>query len=644
MFPKSNLNSEQGKVMKSPTANELRRKAKMRLQESVTLDESLSVEDASKLVHELKVHQIELVMQNELLREAKDAEDRALYSYTELFDFAPIGYFVLNPSSKITRINLCGASMLEVKRSKLTGRFFSNYLTKDYQVTFSDFLTKAFETGDKQNCEILVQVGEHDLWLSLEAIIGGAVTDCLVAMVDITEYKHNLSILYESEEKFKLLYDKTPVMMNSVDANGIIETVNECWLETMGYQLDEVVGKKRLHFFTEESRDYSNNEVLPKFLKDGYVNNIKYDLVKKDGGVINVELSAISLIDNNGEMKASLATMVDVTVRNMAESQIKKSEIKLKQSEETLRKSNILFNQAEALGKLGHWEWDQIAGRYITCSEHYAKLREKTVEQVLQIVGDEVDQLSVCEGDRERYSQVINSAVESKQGWDIEYSHIDKSGRQVYMHEIGEPVFDVHGTIIKTIGTVQNITERKLAEEKLVRLAHYDPLTDLPNRTLLADRLDQSMMQCQRHNRSLAVAYMDLDGFKVVNDTYGHDMGDKLLIALAKRMKEALRGGDTLSRIGGDEFIAVMVDLENIEGSKLVLERLLKATAAPVIVGGTTLQVSMSIGVTFYPKDGADAAQLILHADEAMYAAKQSGKNRIHLFDAEQNNAVKDQS
>jgi diguanylate cyclase (GGDEF)-like protein len=151
------------------------------------------------------------------------------------------------------------------------------------------------------------------------------------------------------------------------------------------------------------------------------------------------------------------------------------------------------------------------------------------------------------------------------------------------------------------------------------------------------------MMQCQSHNRSLAVAYMDLDGFKVVNDLR-HDMGDKLLIALSKRMKEALRGGDTLSRIGGDEFIAVMVDLENIEGSKLVLERLLKATAAPVIVGGTTLQVSMSIGVTFYPKDGADAAQLILHADEAMYAAKQSGKNRIHLFDAEQNNAVKDQS
>jgi diguanylate cyclase (GGDEF)-like protein/PAS domain S-box-containing protein len=465
--------------------------------------------DVHNMLHELQVHQIELEMQNEALYEARHAEQLALQRYTEFFDFAPIGYFILDPTSEITQVNLRGANLLELERSKLTGRRFLAYVALEHRVTFSDFLTKAFNTGDKQNCEILVQVGKHDLWLGLEANIGVTATDCLVAIIDFTERKNILSALRESEQKFRLLYEKAPVMMNSVNANGAIETVNEQWLKTMGYQLDEVVGKKRLHFFTDESREYSKNEVLPKFIKDGYANNIEYDLVKKDGSVINVELSAISLLDENGKMKTSLATMIDVTARNIAESRIKKSE-----------------------------------------------------------------------------------------------------------------------------------KERKLAEEKLKRLAHYDKLTNLPNRVLLADRLSQAMLHCQRRNHSLAVAYLDLDGFKTVNDTFGHDVGDKLLNTVSLRMKEALREGDTLARIGGDEFIAVLIDLDNTEDQKPVLERLLKAAAEPVIVGDAVMKVSVSIGVTLYPQDGADADQLIRHADQAMYIAKQAGKNRYHLFDTAQDNAI----
>ena len=176
--------------------------------------------------------------------------------------------------------------------------------------------------------------------------------------------------------------------------------------------------------------------------------------------------------------------------------------------------------------------------------------------------------------------------------------------------------------------------------EQLQRMAHYDVLTNLPNRVLLADRLSQSMVQCQRRNKSLAVAFMDLDGFKAVNDRHGHNVGDELLIEVAHRMKEALREGDTLARIGGDEFIAVMGDLEKSKDSEPVLKRLLKAAADPVTLGDAVMQVSASIGVTLYPQDGADADQLIRHADEAMYIAKLAGKNRYHLFDTAQNNAV----
>ncbi len=179
--------------------------------------------------------------------------------------------------------------------------------------------------------------------------------------------------------------------------------------------------------------------------------------------------------------------------------------------------------------------------------------------------------------------------------------------------------------------------EEKRLSDKLERIAHYDTLTNLPNRVLLADRLQQAMAQSNRHNRSLAIIYLDLDGFKSINDTYGHHIGDILLVTLAGRMEQILREGDTLSRIGGDEFVIVLSDLSEVKVCEHILERLLHVTNMPVIINDISVQVSSSIGVTFYPQDGASADQLMRHADQAMYLAKQSGKNSYRFFDLDQN-------
>ena len=197
---------------------------------------------------------------------------------------------------------------------------------------------------------------------------------------------------------------------------------------------------------------------------------------------------------------------------------------------------------------------------------------------------------------------------------------------------------------------IRNLIEREglrkdVAEKKtqLERLAHYDPLTGLPNRALLADRMSQAMMQSQRRGQRLAMAFLDLDGFKAINDTHGHAAGDQLLVTLAQRMKEALREGDTLARLGGDEFGAVLLDLDELDDTTLILNRLLTAAAQPVLYGETMLQVSASLGVSFYPQaQMMDADQLMRQADQAMYQAKQAGKNCFRIFDSEQDRSLRE--
>lgn len=182
-----------------------------------------------------------------------------------------------------------------------------------------------------------------------------------------------------------------------------------------------------------------------------------------------------------------------------------------------------------------------------------------------------------------------------------------------------------------------DITLEKQYQKRLQASAHYDSLTNLPNRFLLNDRLKQAIAEAKRTKRLLAVVFIDLDGFKAVNDTYGHDMGDALLISVAKHLKAALRATDTVARIGGDEFVAVIGGLHSFDEAIPIVRKLLKAASKPVKKSDHVMQVSGSVGVTFYHEgNNLDGELLMRQADQAMYQAKQSGKNRYHLFDIEE--------
>jgi len=200
------------------------------------------------------------------------------------------------------------------------------------------------------------------------------------------------------------------------------------------------------------------------------------------------------------------------------------------------------------------------------------------------------------------------------------------------------------GDILHFVGLFNDITPLKLQQQQLENIAHYDALTGLPNRVLLSERLRQAMQSARSASETVAVVFIDLDGFKAVNDRYGHTVGDEMLIVVTQRLRGALCEGDTLARIGGDEFVVILNHAGSRENSEIALNRLLLAASAPVTLNDQPIQVSASLGATCFPADSADAEQLIRHADHAMYIAKQSGKNRFQWFDVERDEAAKSHS
>lgn len=183
------------------------------------------------------------------------------------------------------------------------------------------------------------------------------------------------------------------------------------------------------------------------------------------------------------------------------------------------------------------------------------------------------------------------------------------------------------------LGWFFDISHIKQHEAELRRVAHYDLLTGIPNRALLADRMSQAIAQTSREQNMMAVCYLDLDGFKPINDTLGHDAGDHVLVEIAKRIDNAIRGGDTSARLGGDEFVVLLLGLSRGEECVATLERLLAVISLPMTYKEKTIYVSASIGVSIYPMDDEDPDILMRHADQAMYLAKQTGKNRFHIYD-----------
>jgi diguanylate cyclase (GGDEF)-like protein/PAS domain S-box-containing protein len=347
----------------------------------------------------------------------------------------------------------------------------------------------------------------------------------------------------------------------------------------------------------------------------------EFRMQHKDGRYINILARAFATEGRTGKIIRLLGTHSDITKRKLTE-----EKLKLAASVFSHAREGITVTDA--------------TGKIIEVNDTFTDITGYSREEA---IGQSPRMLDSPDRQPPEFYTAMWQKINTTGYWTGEIWNQRKNGEIYPVMLTKSAVKDSAGKVTHYVAHFSDITRQKDHQNQLEQMAHYDVLTGLPNRTLLADRLNQAILQSQRHHNALAVVFLDLDGFKDVNDTYGHDVGDELLIILSLRMKETLREGDTLARMGGDEFVAVLAGLADVEDSLPVLDRLLLATSEPIRVGDVVIHISASIGVTLYPNDGVDADMLMRHADQAMYLAKKAGKNCYHLFDTAHDAAVSNQ-
>ena len=266
-------------------------------------------------------------------------------------------------------------------------------------------------------------------------------------------------------------------------------------------------------------------------------------------------------------------------------------------------------------------------GVIVDVNPAFCKITGKTHEQ---LVGREIYAIHpALHAEAEVWPQ-----VRSHGHWVGETDYSDPSGKTVQEWLNLSTVRNSEGEITNYVGIFSNVSQLIERQQDLHYIANHDALTGLPNRMLLADRLGQEIKANQRNrDERLALLFIDLDGFKAVNDTFGHDAGDYMLKVAAERFTSCVRPADTVSRLGGDEFVIVLPHLKNSADCQPMLERLQQTLSQPVIFNGDELRVTLSIGVAIYPDHADGVEALMQRADQAMYRAKQAGKNRYHLYD-----------
>jgi diguanylate cyclase (GGDEF)-like protein/hemerythrin-like metal-binding protein/PAS domain S-box-containing protein len=432
-----------------------------------------------------------------------------------------------------------------------------------------------------------------------------------------------LELLHE-KSFLKTLIQTIPDLVWLKDSDGLYLACNTRFEEFFGAKEEDILGKNDYDFVNKDLADIfriNDNKVMKN--SKAYINEEEVSFAI-DGHKEILQTTKVPMYNNNGELIGVLGVARDITERIKISNALKNEQ---KMLEAILDNAPIGIWMSTSDGKIKfvNKTFCELTGideyKFISAN-HYSELFPADISNNCQKTDNEC--ISLNSG--------VSSSVEVLPFADGENHTL----------EVTKVKLDDVDNETSVIGLAVDITQRQQQEQHLEYIAHYDALTGLPNRLLLSDRIHQALAQTNRHKQSLTVAYLDLDGFKAINDTYGHDKGDKLLTLLAERMRHTLRDGDTIARLGGDEFVIVLLDLKNHEDCVPMLKRLLNACSQEVIIDTIEMHVSASLGVAFFDAgDETDADQLLRQADQAMYQAKLSGKNRYYIFDAQKDKKIR---
>lgn len=421
--------------------------------------------------------------------------------------------------------------------------------------------------------------------------------------------------LRESEEHYRLLTEGVTDVVWRQDSNNVFTYISPADERMRGYAAHEVVGHHVFELMTPESVETIRSVARQRAeVPDNTIQNNTLTFILeqkcKDGGTVWTEVRSTAERDAQGRITGYRGISRDISERRKVEAQLQLAASVLTHAQEgimiTSPDGNILEINA-AFCEITGYSRDEVVG----ANPRLLRSGRQTAD----------------------FYAAMFTQLQSEGRWQGEVWNRRKNGSLFALNETVSAVRDRAGHLLHYVSLFSDITALKEQQLRLEHSAHFDALTDLPNRVLLMDRLHQAMTQSQRRGEPMALVFVDLDGFKAVNDQYGHALGDDLLRALATRMRAALRDGDTLARLGGDEFVAILVDLPDTQACTPLLQRLLHAASQAVQLGTRQLQVSASLGVTFNPQvPEVDADLLLRQADQAMYQAKLGGKNRYHFY------------
>jgi diguanylate cyclase (GGDEF)-like protein/PAS domain S-box-containing protein len=426
-----------------------------------------------------------------------------------------------------------------------------------------------------------------------------------------------LTALQNSEEQFQLATEAADVGLWDWNLQNNAVYQSPVFKRQLGYREEEMPSR----YESWESRLHPEDRARTLAMVQDYLADrvpsyeAEFRLRHKDGSYRWFLSRGALRRDEAGRPIRLLGVQVDISGRKQAEQRLRESEERARAVAEN---SPIGIFLADPDGKV------------IYCNRAFHTILEVPFEEPLLERWFEF----IHSADWERVLAVWQDFVHGlRPDYDIEFRFVTGLGeRLTHMRAAAIREGD---RLLGYAGTTEDITERRRAEEQLARLAHYDSLTALPNRVLFADRLGQAMIEADRHGRLVGVAFLDLDRFKNVNDTLGHDAGDQLLKAVAERLTGTVRKGDTVARLSGDEFTLILADMGHVDDAARVAQKVLDVFTQPFHIAGRELHMSASLGITLYPFDTTDVSGLLRNADIAMYRAKEHGRNTYRFYAAD---------